>query len=113
MACSLSPRLSAPGQTTPPLSLAPRGGPLLMSTRRGKRAGRHLGTLALARTYTGDYPSRKKDAQPAEHEFALLAGTPDGPQPVRTTLTNATRRDPKSYGLLSMVPDREPEPIFR
>lgn len=86
---------------------------MLMSTRRGKRAGRTLGTLAMAKTYTGDYPSRKREAQPAEHEFALLAGTPNGPELVRTTLTNATRRGPKSYGLLSTVPDREPEPIFR
>lgn len=65
------------------------------------------------RTYTGDYPSRKCDAQPAEHEFALLAGDRGDVAMVRTTLTNATRRDPKSYGLLSTVPDREPEPIFR
>lgn len=74
----------------------------MATTRRHHRAGRRLGLIALAQTYTGDYRNARLSAC---HDFALLAGTPQGPEYVRETLTRMDRRDPYASGLLSSVPD--------
>jgi len=79
----------------------------MRKAHRSHRAGRKLGDIALARTYTGDGRYMRRAGHMGE--FALLAGTPKGPQLVRTTLTAMDIRDPRSSAKYPLIPEPEHE----